>query len=325
MTDSSDDKKWYFNDNRGHRLGPSDLNGLKWYAERGYLLPASLVWTNGQPDWLPAEQVLPRDVFEDLPPPLPKPAQAPDKLAQARAEEQVERHPATGAADEKAWYFIDGTGARKGPSDLSDMRWFAAHGHLGPNSKVWTKGQTSWLPAERALPDSVLRSLGVSGTPADDASSSDQPETTPAGEGTEQEHLLLFKLLKNFDANLSGFPKMATRAGLQITSHRRPSTSTDIFEGVVTLGRVRAKVKVKFGINPVIGGIMRMSVTHRWPTTSTLNEVSLAAQEWFNRFWREEERVWTGRLLNFALSFALLLLVLAFLAGVVLIYRHNYR
>ncbi len=73
-------KKWYLQKANGERWGPGEITS--WHVEWGYLRPDTLVWTEGQPDWLPAEKTELRSLFADvkLPPPLPHEREAAQPL-----------------------------------------------------------------------------------------------------------------------------------------------------------------------------------------------------------------------------------------------------
>jgi len=67
--------EWYYTKD-GHRQGPVPIKSLQQQAASGELARDELVWTEGMPDWLPADQV--RGLFDGgtvlvsaSPPPVP--------------------------------------------------------------------------------------------------------------------------------------------------------------------------------------------------------------------------------------------------------------
>jgi hypothetical protein len=65
-------KQWFAVTTNGHRIGPITAARLSGWAEQGSITPESLVWTDGQIDWLPAKETELLSLFSavKLPPPL---------------------------------------------------------------------------------------------------------------------------------------------------------------------------------------------------------------------------------------------------------------
>lgn len=74
MSSSLDDsEKWFYVMGNGLHNGPVRASFITIYIKSGSITPDTLVWTEGQGDWLPLKETELHILFDNvvLPPPLP--------------------------------------------------------------------------------------------------------------------------------------------------------------------------------------------------------------------------------------------------------------
>lgn len=95
---------------------------------------------------------------------------------------------------------------------------------------------------------------------------------------------ILFRLLRDFDVDVTHVPEAVRRVGVTGILHRRPSQNTDVFRGELELGPSRLPALFTIGINPAVGAMMSLRMLYIARPTE-ITALSAAAEEWFQEVW----------------------------------------
>jgi len=120
---------WYYSrDNR--QYGPVDEQALRGLFLDGTLTEESLLWNKSLDEWRPARVIVPSFVNTIAPPPLPEEGPPPLPASPPTLD----------------WYYAK-QGQRQGPAAETELRRLLAMGELPPDTLVWNKTLSGWLPA----------------------------------------------------------------------------------------------------------------------------------------------------------------------------------
>jgi len=131
--------RYYFCDSSGRQFGPFSSGDLRRMAAAGELDPDAIVWRDGDPRHMTAQQI------PSLAAALNQAAS--ESSAVVASPESVEGMQSASAGLADAWYLLDGSGAQFGPVSKSVLDQWLCEGRIDARCQLFCEGTDDWVPA----------------------------------------------------------------------------------------------------------------------------------------------------------------------------------